>query len=173
LESITIVCYSSLGASTIILLAKIDMLGTFISHYHGKVLIPEKVKAEVSTVGREETPLIVKLIEDKQIRVSKVMNSVLTRKLMEDFTIDAGEAEVLTLALQEKALLVATDDRNTIRACKMLKIDFTTAIAILIRAFEKKLIDKEEALIKLQKLGAVARYKQTIIEDAKKQIEGR
>lgn len=53
-----------------------------------------------------------------------------------------------------------------------MKIEFTTVIAILIRAFEKKLVDKEEALIKLQKLGAVARYKQAIIEDAKKQIEG-
>jgi len=91
---------------------------------------------------------------------------------MKDFTIDAGEAEVLALALQEKALLIATDDRNTVRACKMLKIDFTTAIAILIRAFEKKFVDKEEALSKLQKLGAVVRYKQTIIESARKQIEG-
>jgi len=159
-------------ASTIILLAKIDMLGTFISQFHGKVLIPEKVKAEVCTEGREETPLIVKLIEDEKIHISKIKSNALMRKLMEDFTIDAGEAEVLTLALQEKALLIATDDKNTIRACKMLKIDFTTAIAILIRAFEKKLIDKEEALIKLQKLVAVARYKQTIIEGAKKQIEG-
>ena len=91
---------------------------------------------------------------------------------MKDFTIDAGEAEVLALALQEKALLIATDDRNTIRACKMLKIDFTTAIAILIRAFEKKFVDKEEALSKLQKLVAVVRYKQTIIESARKQIGG-
>lgn len=159
-------------SSTIILLSKIDMLESFISHFQGKVLIPEKVKAEVCTEGREETPLIVKLIEGKEIRVSKVKNSALTRKLIDDFTIDAGEAEVLTLALQEKALLIATDDKNTIRACKMLKIDFTTAIAVLVRAFEKKLIDKEEALIKLQKLAVVARYKQTIIEGAKKQIEG-
>ena len=159
-------------ASTLILLAKIDMLRTFISHFHGKVVIPEKVKAEVCTEGQEETPLIVKMIEEKKIRVSRATNSVLTKKLMEDFTIDAGEAEVLTLALQENARLIATDDRNTIRACKMLKIDFTTAIAILIRAFEKKPIDKDEALIKLQKLVAAARYKQTIIEAAKKQIEG-
>jgi predicted nucleic acid-binding protein len=148
------------------------MFEAFISHFHGKVIIPEKVKAEVCIEGREETPLIVKLIEDKKIRVSKAMNSALTRKLMKDFTIDAGGAEVLTLALQEKALLIASDDRNTIRACKMLKIDFTTAISILIRAFEKKFVDKEEALSKLQKLGAVARYKETIIESARKQIEG-
>lgn len=159
-------------ASTIILLAKIDMLETFISNFHGKVLIPEKVRAEVCTEGREETPLIVKLIEDKKINVSKVKNSAFVRKLMEDFTIGTGEAEVLTLVLQEKAAFIATDDKNAIRACKMLRINFITTIAILIRAFEKKLVDKDEALIKLQKLESIARYKQAIIEDAKKQIEG-
>ncbi len=40
------------------------------------------------------------------------------------------------------------------------------------RAFEKNLIDKDEALIKLQKLESVVRYRRDIIEDAKKQIEG-
>ena len=91
---------------------------------------------------------------------------------MEDFAIDAGEAEALALALQEKASIIATDDRNAIRACKMLKIDFTTAIAVLLRAFKKNLIDADEARIKLQKLASVARYKRVIVEDAKKQIEG-
>ena len=40
------------------------------------------------------------------------------------------------------------------------------------RAFERDLIDKEEALIKLQKLESIARYSRAIIEDAKKDIEG-
>jgi predicted nucleic acid-binding protein len=34
---------------------------------------------------------------------------------MEDFTIAAGEAEALTIALQEKADIIATDDKNAIR----------------------------------------------------------
>lgn len=160
-------------ASTLILLAKIDMLGFFVSDFHGMVLIPEKVRAEVCIEGgREETSLIVKLIKDKKITVSKAKNTKLVRKLMEDFAIDAGEAEVLTLALQGKAAIVATDDRNAIRACKILKIDFTNAIAVLIRAFEKKLIDKDEAIIKLQELESVARYNRAIIEDARKHIGG-
>ena len=74
--------------------------------------------------------------------------------------------------MDERASLVATDDRNAIRACKALKLDFTTAVAILIRAFEKNLIDKAEALIKLQKLESVARYNRAIIEEAGKLIEG-
>ncbi len=161
-----------LDASTIILLAKIDMLEVFVSNFHGKVLMPDKAKAEACTEGSEETPLIVKLIKDKKINVLRVKDNALIKKLMEDFNIDRGEAEALTLAMQEKAVIVATDDRNAIRACKILKKDFTTPIAILIRAFEKKLIDNDEALAKLQKLESVARYSKVIIEDARKQIKG-
>jgi hypothetical protein len=64
------------------------------------------------------------------------------------------------------------DGRNAIRACKLLKINFTTAIAVLIRTFERNWIDKKEALVKLEKLETVARYHRAIIEDAHKQITG-
>ncbi len=101
-----------------------------------------------------------------------VKNGKPTKKLMDDFNIDTGEAEAIILALQEKVSIIATDDRNAIRACKILKIEFTTAIAVLIRAFEKKLIDKDEALIKLRKLELVARYSRAIVEDSRKRIEG-
>ena len=194
-----------LDASTIILLGKINLLETFVLTFSGRVLISEKVRDEISIKETEENPLIVKLIEDEKIRVSKVnpvrnssgalnpagiilksnpaaeqrgiisngvKNGKLIKKLMDDFNIEIGEAETIVLALQEKASIVATDDRNAIRACKILKIDFTTAIAILIRAFEKNLIDKDEALIKLRKLDSVARYRREIVEDARGRIEG-
>jgi hypothetical protein len=53
-----------------------------------------------------------------------------------------------------------------------LKLDFTTAIAILIRACEKGLIGGDEALSKLYKLQSFARYEKRIIETATNQIEG-
>ena len=161
-----------LDASTIILLGKINLLETFGLTFSGRVLISKKVRDEIRIKETEENPLIVKLIEDEKIRVSKVKNGKLIKKLMDDFNIEIGEAETIVLALQEKASMVATDDRHAIRACKILKIDFTTAIAILIRAFEKNLIDKDEALIKLRKLDSVARYRREIVEDARGRIEG-
>ena len=203
------------------------MLETFVSTFSGRVLISKKVRDEIRIKETEENPLIVKLIEDEKIRVSKVnpvrnssgalnpvrdlslnginpalrggtpygaepgiilksnpaakqrciisngvKNGKLIKKLMDDFNIEIGEAEAIVLALQEKASIVATGDRNAIRACKILKIDFTTAIAILIRAFENDLIDKDEALIKLRKLDSVARYRREIVEDARGRIEG-
>jgi predicted nucleic acid-binding protein len=48
-----------------------------------------------------------------------------------------GEAEALVLALEKEAVVVATDDRNAIRACKVLRINFVTSLGILVRAVEK------------------------------------
>jgi len=148
------------------------MLETLVSNYHGAVLIPEKVKSEVCLKGREETPVVNKMIKDKKIRNIKLKNRKHIKKLSEDFNIDAGEAEALLLALQEGAGMIATDDRNAIRACKILKLDFVTAVAFLIRLFEKGLIERDDALLKLQKLQVIGRYSRAIIEDAAKQIQG-
>lgn len=159
-------------SSTLILLARTDLLELFVSDFRGRVLIPLKVKTEVYIKKSDETPFITKLIEDKRIEISEAKNSRQIKKLMNDFNIDTSEAEALILAIQEGAGIVATDDRNAIRACKVLKLDFVTAIAVLIRAFEKKLIDKDEAVAKLQKLESIGRYSRTIIEDAIKRIKG-
>ncbi len=161
-----------LDSSTLILLAKIDMLDIFVLNFHGKVLIPEKVRGEVCLKEEAETPMVERLIRSHKLKVVVVEGSKLSTKLMEDFHIDAGEAEAVALALKEKGSIVATDDRNAIRACKLLGVEFTTAIAILIRAFEKNLLEKDEALIKLQKLESVARYRKIISEDARRRIQG-
>ncbi|MBI5343870.1 MAG: hypothetical protein HZB83_00775 [Deltaproteobacteria bacterium] len=159
-------------ASTLILLAKIDALDLFISDYGGRVLIPEKIKEEVLQKGRVETPQIAGLIRDGKVEVLEVNDKSLPQKLMEDFNIDLGEAEAIALALRKKGAVVATDDRNAIRACKLLKIDFITAISILIRAVEKRLLSKNEAVLKLEKLESIGRYKKPIIADARRRIKG-
>ena len=161
-----------LDASTLILLAKIEMLDIFLADVGRKVAIPVKVKEEVLTGSSPDGPVVAKLVQDRRIDVLKAKDRKLVRRLMEDFNIDEGEAEMLTLAIQEKAFLVATDDKNAIKACKIMKLDFTTAIAILVRACEKGLIESDGAFAKLQKLQSFARYNKTIIETAKNQIEG-
>ena len=158
-------------SSTLILLAKIEMLELFISDYKGRLLIPEMVRAEVCIKGKEETPLITGLIAGNKIEVVNIGHGGAVKKLMEDFNIEAGEAEALFLAIQEGATAIATDDRNAIRASKFLKLEFITAIAVLIRAFEKGLLNRSFAVIKLQKLQSVGRYSKAIIDDAMRQIK--
>lgn len=159
-------------ASTMILLARIDLLDLFISAFSGRILIPEKVKIEVCREGKEETPLINRLIKDGNIEVVSVKDRKMVKKLEKDFSIDTGEAEALVLALEKGISLVATDDRNAIRACKALKLEFTTALAFLVRATEKKMIDGNEALSRLAKLESIARYKKSIIADVRQQLRG-
>ena len=158
-------------SSTLILLAKIEMLELFISNYKGRILIPEIVRSEVCIKGKEETPLIISLIAGNKIEVIKIGHGSSVKKLMDDFNIEAGEAGALLLAVQEGAEAIATDDRNAIRASKFLKLEFITATTILIRAFEKGLIDRSTAVIKLQKLQSVGRYSRAIIDDAMRQIK--
>jgi predicted nucleic acid-binding protein len=123
--------------------------------------------------GRNDKgPLVENLIKQGKIEILTAKNPRQKRKLMADFNIDKGEAEALLLAIQTGAKAIATDDRNAIRASKLLKIDFITAIGFLVRAYEKQLVDRDEALTKLQSLQAVARYSNTILKDAKNKIEG-
>lgn len=160
-------------SSTLILLARISILETSMLSYRKKVVIPEKVRSEVCVKGREETPLINKMIESRTVQILKVRGSnKQIKKLMDDFSIDCGEAESLLLALQEGADIVATDDRNAIRACKMLNVKFVTAVSFLVRLVEKELIKEDEALLKLKKLHSLGRYSEAIMKDAAKRIKG-
>ncbi len=159
-------------ASTLILLTRIGLLELFLSTFQGRVAIPKKVKSEVCIKGREERPLVESLIKQGKIEILTAKNPRQKRKLMGDFNIDEGEAEALLLAIQTGAESIATDDRNAIRAAKLLKIDFVTAIGFLIRAHEKQLVDRDEALTKLQRLQVIGRYSKAILEDAKNRIEG-
>ena len=159
-------------SSTLILLARTEILEAFIGNYRGRLFIPNRVKEEVLDKRCEENLQIASIIRDGNIEVLSVFDRRLPQRLMDDFSIDIGEAEAITLALEKDAAAVATDDRNAIRACKLLKIDFITAISILIRAAEKKIIGKDEAFVKLEKLQSIGRYKKSIIEDARLRIKG-
>ena len=159
-------------SSTLILLARIESLEMFVANFGGQVFIPERVKEEVLMKDGAETRQVATLIDGRRIGVLRGTDGKLLQKLVEDFNIDLGEAEAITLALDKKGAVVATDDRNAIRTCKLLKIDFVTAIAILIRSAEKKLFSRNEALLKLEKLASIGRYKRSIISDAKMKIKG-
>ncbi len=159
-------------SSTLILLAKIELLELFVSNFEGEILIPESVKKETCVGTSSEVPFIQKLIKEKRIKVRSVKNKRHIVRLCNDFHIDRGEAEAIVLALERGGKIVATDDRNAIKACKLLKLEFITAISVLIRAYNKGLIDRDIALAKLKRLSLVGRYSKKIINDAERRIKG-
>lgn len=78
----------------------------------------------------------------------------------------------MLLARQRQAIL-ATDDGQTIKACKVLGVKFVTAIHFLLMVYSRKMINKGLALEKLERLKNLGRYNARIISDAISRIEGR
>ena len=160
-------------ASTLILLAKAELLDLFLGGSKLAVGIPGEVARECCGVKKSLDALIIqKALDQGRIEITAVKNRRLVGKLQTDFTLGRGEAEAIALALMEEAQILGIDDKNGINACKLLGIAFTTAVAILIRSREQRLLDGTEALAKLGLLAKYGRYKASILEDARLRLEG-
>jgi predicted nucleic acid-binding protein len=155
-------------SSTLILLAKIELLRIISEDY--QVIIPKAVKTECTCRDTFDAKLISALIDSHKIEVV-MANKKSVDALCRDFRIYIGEAESIAIALK-RGLFLAVDDLLTIKACKILNIQFTTAVHLLINIAEKGAIDKEMAGIKLEKLSFYGRYNKRIIDDATKRLKG-
>lgn len=82
-------------ASTLILLAKIDLLRKTAEDI--TIIISEKVKAECLVKKSLDAILISTLIEEKKIKTMKVENRAAVNKIKRDFRIETGEAETLCI----------------------------------------------------------------------------
>lgn len=163
-----------LDASTLILLAKAELLELFLARVGVPVAIPAEVERECC--GRKRTLdalMIEKAIRESKIKAIPAKNEKLVARLQGDFGLGRGEAEAVVLSLKQGAQLLGIDDKNGINACKVLGIPFTTAIGILVRSCENRLLDPDEALARLEALRRHGRYKDSIIEDARLKLEAR
>ena len=159
-------------SSTLILIAKIEILDIFLNSVTMKVVIPNAVENECCGDRKTFDALTIrKVLEDGRIAVKSVNNESIVAKLQSDFNMGRGESESIALAFEHKANLVAIDDRKGIQACKLSGIAFTTAIGILVRSSRKGLLNRVQAQEKLASLARFARYKPAILEDAKSQLE--
>jgi predicted nucleic acid-binding protein len=163
-----------LDASTAILLAKAELLDAFVETVGQPVVMPKEVEREC--YGRREAldaHLIARAITEKRITVRVVRQQKQYEKLRCDFSLGRGEAEAVTLALASEGALVATDDRQAINACKLLKIPFITALTVLVHMREKGLVSTEEARSKLDMLARYGRYRERTIDAARLELEGK
>jgi predicted nucleic acid-binding protein len=160
-------------ASTLILLAKAELLEKFLEQIAQEVVIPKEVERESCRVKKSFDALIIqRAISEKKIAVKAIKDRNLVAQLQRDFALALGEAEAIALAIARRARLVAIDDKSGINACKLLRVAFTTALAILVRMYEKGLIDRETAIAKLGALERYGRYKADIVADARSRLEG-
>jgi len=156
-------------SSTLILLAKITMLREVSKDL--KIIISQEVHRETTEKQNLfDAKLIISLINE--VKISKInANQEIASKFMKDFNINKGEAETLSIAKNER-YVIATDDGPTIKACRILNIKFATAIQFLINSYVKRRLTKEMALEKLKNLENYGRYKEEILINARRKIEG-
>jgi predicted nucleic acid-binding protein len=163
----------ALDASTLILIARVELLDVFLDDSKLEVFIPVEVEKKCCCAVKKsfDALMIQKAVQESKIKVIEVKNKKLVAKLRGDFGIGRGEAEAIALAVAERAQIVGIDDKNGINACKLLGIPFTTAIGILTRMREKHLLTVSAAVAKLTALGKHGRYKQSILDDARQRLE--
>lgn len=161
-------------SSTLILLAKSELLEIFLDDFPSTPLIPRAVEEEsTSNLSRPDGVLIQQRIQEGRLVVEEVRQPKAYSRLVQDFRLGPGEAEALALALgREDTVVVATDDRNAIRACKVLRIEFVTSLGILVRAVEKGLLTRQNGARVLERLRSYGRFRDEIIEEAAQQIGG-
>ena len=159
----------SFDSSTLILLAKTDLLRLVTDDFG--VLIPHAVKEECLAKDSFDSRMISALITEMKIDVRKIARRATVVRLSADFRLHRGEAEALTLAIEQKISLAA-DDLPAIKACRILNVNFVTAIHFLIALYEKRKITAQVALAKLDKLSFYGRYNKRILDDARERLKG-
>jgi predicted nucleic acid-binding protein len=157
-------------ASTLCLLAKSDLLDLFLDDFRGTLLLPGAVELECTGGTWPDAVLIRERIHEGRLLVEQARESRIVAQLAGDFRLGRGEAEALALALEKEGAVVATDDRNAIRACKVLRLGFVTALAVLAGAVEKGLLSKAAGALCLDKLAVHGRYSAAVINEAQLQI---
>jgi predicted nucleic acid-binding protein len=167
-------CVLIFDSSTLILLAKAELLDIFLNDFEGKPLLPDAVEAEsAGTSDRPDGLLIRQRILEGRLIVQSIRQPKILSRLVQDFRLGLGEAEALVLALDlGDAAIVATDDRNAIRACKVLRIGFVTSLSILVRTVEKGLITPADGERFLERLSFYGRFRNELIAEITRQIGG-
>src|SRR5437660_10915559 len=98
------ICFDS---STLILIAKVEVLELFLKSVEFQVHIPLAVARESCAVKKSLDALVIqKAIDESKIMVVAVKNRKVVAKLRDDFGLGIGEAEAIALALTAKSTLL-------------------------------------------------------------------
>ena len=138
------------NSSPLIHLAKIGQLN-LLKQIFKEIIVPEAVYKEcvIEGKGREDAKKIEKA---EWINVAKIKNENLKSALM--MVLDEGEAEAITLALEESADLILLDDYEAREVARNYGLNITGVIGILIKARHAGKIGRlKEELKKLKETG--------------------
>ena len=148
------------NSSTIILIAKATLLSKFLDAVKN-VTITDVVYEEILKKDSFENLVIKKEVERDRIKVEPIEEKFYANTLKQ-FKIDQGEASAFALCINRKCRAILTDDKELIKLCKIEGVKFISSMAIVVILFRKKVINKNEALEKIEKLQGYGRYSNDI-----------
>lgn len=127
----------------IIHLSEINAVKTF--KIFRSVVIPPEVKDELQKN---------KIVIPKHIRVKSLGDRFkdYVSVFANQFELDLGEAEAISLTLQEKANYFLTDDLDARIIAKKYGLEVHGSVGVLLRGFREKIIDKKLTIQKLHGL---------------------
>lgn len=138
------------NSTVLIYLAKIGKL-SLLKKLFKQVIIPAEVFTEVVTIGKEhlhpDAFVIEAAVEDGWIEVKEIE----TLRELEEFGIDSGEAEAISLA-KSLGIPVLLDQTHARIAAKALGLKPRGTIFVLLAALQKKLFTYEEYQDSLEEL---------------------
>lgn len=140
-----------LNSSVIIALSTVGFFDK-LNHVFTEVLISRAVYNEIyvrgrGLIGQRELQEAVKA---GVIKVKDVKNRLLVNALLDPLAI--GEAETITLTVEEKANCIVLDDMVARRRAKSMGLNVIGTLRVLRLMYDAKLIDKSQILKALQKL---------------------
>ena len=160
-----------IDSSSLILLAKINILDAAIKNIKQKLIIPEQVYIECTAKKESfDAQLIEKRVKEGSIVKKGISNISLYGKILGDFNLGKGEAESIVLCIGLKSGII-TDDKKSINACRILKISFTTVPHLAVQFYKKKFIAEAEANSIVKKLQKFGRYSDDVIHKFREDLK--
>lgn len=140
-----------LDSSIIIALSQLRYLN-LLNRIFDEVLIPRAVYEEICVKGRGLTgdSEIRESVKNDLIKVKNIRNRILVNALLDPLAL--GEAETLTLAVEEEADYVVCDDKLARSRAKTMGLNVIGTLRVLRLFFDVGLISKSELLRALEDL---------------------
>lgn len=158
----------SIDSSTLILLAKLDLLDIVLETIKTDIVITKKIVEEITAKKTADAFHLQQRINMQKLVIQEAPHKLCTT-LINDFRLGEGEAEALSLAIEHNLPLM-TDDKRAIKVCKIFTIDFMTTANIVVALCKRKLMTRERALSSLHKLEIYGRYSKELINKAREEL---
>lgn len=140
----------------IITLLKIDKL-SLLEKLFGKIIVPKAVFRELAQNNKfvNEADIITK---NNFIEVQDVSTHDTVELFRKSTGLDAGESEALVLAEKLQADMMLLDEKKARKMASLMNIKVMGTVGILIKAYEKKIISKDEILVSVNIMKSYGRF---------------